>query len=101
MLRSLRSALARFAVRRAAASQREAPRRAELWLRLGCALAPTFAESYPALVRLRRAIGDRWGAGGGAESPAQLLREYRGAGAPVCGLWNMVSREGCALVDRE
>src|SRR5437667_287259 len=62
MLRSLRSALARFAVRRAAACQRDAPKRAELWLRLGCAVAPTFAESHPALVRLRRAIEDRWGA---------------------------------------
>src|SRR5947207_2975399 len=62
MLRSLRSALARFAVRRAAACQREAPKRADLWLRLGCTLSPTFAESHPALVRLRRAIDDRGGA---------------------------------------
>src|SRR5213080_4287624 len=57
MLRSLRSALARFAVRRAAACQRDAPKRAELWLRLGCAVAPTFAESHRALVRLR---GEAW-----------------------------------------
>src|SRR5207249_12311889 len=64
---SLRSALARFAVRRAAASQREAPRRAELWLRLGCALAPTFAVSYPALVRPPRPTGPRWRA---ATAPA-------------------------------
>src|SRR5206468_2908220 len=62
MLRSLRSALARFAMRRAAACQREAPKRADLWLRLGCALTPAFAETYPALVQLRRAIEDRWGA---------------------------------------
>src|SRR5207244_12807141 len=62
MLRSLRSALTRFTVRRAAASQRDAPKRAALWLRLGCSLTPSFAEAYPALVRLRRAIEDRWGA---------------------------------------
>src|SRR6266516_2866467 len=34
MLRSLRSSLARFAVRRAAACQRFAPRRADFWLAL-------------------------------------------------------------------
>src|SRR5213593_1210886 len=62
MFRSLRSALARFAVRRAAACQRHAPKRAVRWLQVGCALTPTFAESYPALVRLRRSIEDRWGA---------------------------------------
>ena len=62
MLRSLRSALTRFTVRRAAACQRDAPRRAGAWLRLGCMLTPTFAEAYPALVRLRRSIEDRWGA---------------------------------------
>src|SRR2546429_1916786 len=73
MLRSLRSALARFAVRRAAACQRDAPKRAELWLRLGCAVAPTFAESHPALVRLRRAIEDRWGAVAAAPEAAQRL----------------------------
>src|SRR5437016_7877467 len=62
MLRSLRSSLARFAVRRAAACQRFAPRRADFWLRLACRLTPGFADSYPALVRLRRATEDRWGA---------------------------------------
>src|SRR2546426_3977583 len=72
MLRSLRSALARFAVRRAAACQRDAPKRAELWLRLGCAVAPTFAESHPALVRLRRAIEDRWGAVRSEEHTSEL-----------------------------
>jgi len=62
MLRLARAALARFAVRRAAACQRHAPRRAALWLRLGCALSPAFAEPFPALVHLRRALEDRWGA---------------------------------------
>ena len=58
MLRSLRSSLARFAVRRAAACQRFAPRRADFWLRLACGFTPVLAEPYPALVRLRRAIED-------------------------------------------
>ena len=62
MLRSWRAALARFAVRRAALCQRHAPRRADRWLRLGCALSPGFAEPFPALVHLRRAMEDRWGA---------------------------------------
>src|SRR2546430_16011171 len=62
MLRSLRSSLVRFAVRRAAACQRFAPRRADSWLRLACSLTPGFADPYPALVRLRRAADDRWGA---------------------------------------
>ncbi len=62
MLRSLRSALARFCIRRAAACQRHAPGRALAWLRLGCSLTPTFAEPYSALVHLSRAREDRWGA---------------------------------------
>src|SRR2546428_8766588 len=94
MLRSLRSALARFAVRRAAACQREAPKRADLWLRLGCALAPTFAESHPALVRLRRAIEDRWGAVAAAQQAAQRFPENPDAwmllGKP--GRWCSASR---------
>jgi len=68
MLRSLRAALARFAVRRAAACQRFAPKRADLWLRLGCGLAPVFAEPHAALVHLRRAVEDRWGALGAARA---------------------------------
>jgi len=62
MFRPLRAALARFTVRRAAACQRHAPRRAALWLRLGCALSPAFADPFTALVHLRRALDDRWGA---------------------------------------
>ena len=62
MLRSVRAALARFAVRRAAASQRHAPQRAARWLRLGCALSPAFADPFPALVHLCRAREDRLGA---------------------------------------
>jgi tetratricopeptide (TPR) repeat protein len=62
MLRPLRSTLARFCVRRAAACQRHAPRRALAWLRLGCSLTPVFGEPHSALVHLSRALEDRWGA---------------------------------------
>jgi tetratricopeptide (TPR) repeat protein len=62
MLRSLRAALARFCVRRAAACQRHAAGRAVVWLRLGCAVTPAFGEPYTALVHLSRAREDRWGA---------------------------------------
>jgi len=62
MLRSLRAAFGRFCARRAAACQRDAPRRALAWLRLGATLAPAFADTYPALVHLSRALEDRWGA---------------------------------------
>ena len=62
MLRSLRAAIGRFCVRRAAAAQREAPKRALAWLRLACRFAPGFADAYPALVHLSRALEDRWGA---------------------------------------
>jgi tetratricopeptide (TPR) repeat protein len=62
MFRSLRTALARFCARRAAASQRDAPRRALAWLRLGCKVAPGFVDAYPAFVHLSRALEDRWAA---------------------------------------
>src|SRR5436305_1902414 len=93
MLRSLRSALARFAVRRAAACQRDAPKRAELWLRLGCAVAPTFAESHPALVRLRRAIEDRWGAVAAAQEAAQRFPANPDAWMLLGEAWQMVFRQ--------
>jgi tetratricopeptide (TPR) repeat protein len=93
MLRSLRSALARFTMRRAAACQRHAPKRAGLWLRLGCALAPAFAEPYPALVRLRRAIEDRWGALAAAQEAAERFPENPDA-------WLLLG-EACQMVFRQ
>src|SRR2546422_11216613 len=98
MLRSLRSALARFAVRRAAACQRDAPKRADLWLRLGCAVAPTFAESHPALVRLRRAIEDRWGAVAAAEEAATRFPADPDVWELLGGGWLMGFRLQGALV---
>jgi len=93
MLRSLRSALTRFTVRRAAACQRDAPRRAAAWLRLGCALTPTFAEAYPALVRLRRSIEDRWGALAAAQEASVRFPENPDA-------W-MLLGEACQMVFRQ
>src|SRR2546430_449246 len=101
MLRSLRSALARFAVRRAAASQREAPKRADLWLRLGCALTPAFADTYPALVQLRRAIEDRWGAVAAAQEAAQRFPENPDAWMVLGEAWQMAFRQQDALVAYE
>jgi tetratricopeptide (TPR) repeat protein len=101
MLRSLRSALARFTVRRAAACQREAPRRAALWLELGCALSPTFGEAYRALVRLRRAIEDRWGALAAAQEAAQRFPANPDAWMLLGEAFQMVFRQQDALVAYE
>src|SRR6266568_135157 len=81
MLRSLRSALARFAVRRAAACQRDAPKRAELWL--------------------RRAIEDRWGAGAAAQEAAQRFPANPDAWMLLGEAWQMVFRQQDALVAYE
>lgn len=97
MLRSLRSALVRFTVRRAAACQREAPKRAALWLELGCALTPTFADSYPALVRLRRAIEDRWGALAAAQEGAERFPANPDAWMLLGEAFQMVFRQQDAL----
>jgi tetratricopeptide (TPR) repeat protein len=101
MLRALRSALARFAVRRAAACQRHAPRRADRWLQLGCALAPGFAEPYPALVRLRRAIEDRWGALAAAQEGVERFPENPEAWLLLGEACQMVFRQHEALVAYE
>ncbi len=98
MLRSLRSALARFTVRRAAACQREAPKRAGMWLQLGCTLSPTFAETYPALVRLRRAIEDRWGALAAAQEAALRFSENPDAWMLLGEAFQMVFRQQDALI---
>src|SRR5437879_6209357 len=92
MLRTLRSALARFAVRRAAACQRFTPKRADFWLRMACRFTPVLAEPYPALLRLRRAGGRRGlapvgDAGAGRAGPAVgRARGAAGRGGEARGL---------------
>lgn len=93
MLRSLRSGLVRFTMRRAAASQRDAPKRADWWLQIGCAITPGFAECYTALVRLRRAIEDRWGALAAAQEAAERFPANPDA-------W-MLLGEACQMVFRQ
>jgi tetratricopeptide (TPR) repeat protein len=97
MVRSLRSALARFAVRRAAACQRLAPKRADFWLRLGCRLTPVLAEPYAALVRLRRAIDDRWGALTAAQGGTERFPDNPDAWMLLGEAYQMVFRQKDAL----
>lgn len=97
MLRNLRSALARFTVRRAAACQRHAPRRAAWWLRLGCHLTPVFADPYPGLVRLRRAIEDRWGALAAAQEATERFPVNPDAWMLLGEAYQMVYRQKEAL----
>jgi tetratricopeptide (TPR) repeat protein len=101
MFRSLRSALVRFTVRRAAACQREAPKRADAWLRVGCALTPSFADPYPALVRLRRAIEDRWGALAAAQEAVERFPANPDAWMLLGEACQMVFRQKDALVAYE
>jgi tetratricopeptide (TPR) repeat protein len=97
MLRSFRAALARFCVRRAAASQRDAPRRALSWLRLGARLSPAFAETYPALVHLSRALDDRLGAVDGAREATVRFPENADAWMLLGEALEMAFRQHDAL----
>src|SRR5213596_3630997 len=97
MFRSLRSSLARFAVRRAAACQRFAPRRADFWLRLACRFTPVLAEPYPALVRLRRATEDRWGAVAAARVGTERFPDNPDAWMLLGEAYQMVFRQKDAL----
>src|SRR5881296_3364389 len=101
MFRSLRSSLARFAVRRAAACQRFAPRRADFWLRLACRFTPVYAEAYPALVRLLRAIEDRWGALAAAQDATDRFSENPDAWMLLGEAYQMVYRQKDALAAYE
>lgn len=97
MPRNLRSALARFCVRRAAACQRHAPKRADAWLRFACSVSPVFTEAYPALVRLRRAIENRWGALAVAQQAAQRFPQNPDAWMLLGDAYRMVFRQHDAL----
>src|SRR6185503_11178522 len=97
MLRSLRASLGRFCARRAAAAQRDAPRRALAWLRLGCKVAPTFSDTYPALVHLSRALDDRWGAVEAAREASVRFPDHADAWMLLGEALQMVFRQDEAL----
>ena len=101
MFRPLRAALARFAVRRAAACQRHAPQRAALWLRIGCIASPAFAEPFAALVHLRRAMDDRWGALAAAQDAADRFPGNPDAWMLLGEAQQMVFRQRDALTAYE
>ena len=97
LLRSLRAAFSRFCVRRAAAAQRTAPRTALAWLKLGCKFAPSFADTYPALVHLSRAIDDRWGAVEAAREASVRFPDHADAWMLLGEALQMVFRQDDAL----
>jgi tetratricopeptide (TPR) repeat protein len=97
MLRSLRAAFSRFCARRAAAAQRTAPRTALAWLRLGCRFAPSFADTYPALVHLSRALDDRWGAVEAARDASIRFPDHADAWMLLGEALQMVFRQDEAL----
>src|SRR6266511_3196660 len=97
MLRSLRAALARFCARRAAACQRDAPHRALAWLRLGCKFAPSFADTFPALVHLSRELDDRWGAVEAARAASVRFPDHADAWMLLGEALQMVFRQDEAL----
>jgi len=97
MLRSLRAALGRFCVRRAAAAQRDAPPAALAWLRLGSKLSPAFGDTYPALVHLSRALEDRWGAVAAAREATRRFPDHADAWMLLGEALQMVFRQEDAL----
>ena len=97
MLRDLRAAFARYCARRAAACQREAPRRAVAWLKLGCRFAPGYADTFPALVHLSRALDDRWGAVDAAREASIRFPDHADAWMLLGEALQMVFRQEEAL----
>ncbi|HEY6091471.1 MAG TPA: hypothetical protein VIV83_05735 [Gemmatimonadales bacterium] len=97
MLRDLRAAFARYCARRAAACQREAPRRAVAWLKLGCRFAPGYADTFPALVHLSRALDDRWGAVDAAREASIRFPDHADAWMLLGEALQMVFRQEDAL----
>jgi tetratricopeptide (TPR) repeat protein len=92
-----RARVARFAVRRAAACQRHAPGRADWWLSVGAAWAPTFGESHTALVHLRRARDDRFGAVEAARAAAGRFPDNPDAWMLLGDACQMAFRQADAL----
>src|SRR5213592_4215659 len=97
MWKRFRAALVRFAVRRAAACQRHAPKRAAVWLRLACSWTPAFGEPYVALVHLSRAMEDRWSALATAQEATERFPENPDAWMLLGEALQMVFRQREAL----
>lgn len=97
MRKSWNAALSRFAVRRAAASQRHKPQRADWWLRIAAATAPAFGEPHTALVHLRRARDDRWGAVEAARDATTRFPDNPDAWMLLGEAFQMVFRQAEAL----
>src|SRR3989441_2383341 len=73
------------------------PQRALAWLRLGCKVAPTFADTYPALVHLSRALEDRWGAVEAAREASVRFPDHADAWMLLGEALQMVFRQDEAL----
>jgi tetratricopeptide (TPR) repeat protein len=89
--------VARFAARRAAAAGFHSPWRAEAWLRLACALSPTFAPCFEQLVQLRRARENRWGAVATAQVATRRFPSVANAWMLLGEAQMMVFRQADAL----
>jgi tetratricopeptide (TPR) repeat protein len=99
MLQTLRQSFADFASRRAAASG--APRAAERWHRLACAVAPTFVPSYNLLVERLRVRDDRWAARALAQRAAERFPGNPDAWMLLGQAWLAVYRHQEALASFE
>ena len=96
-----RAGVVRFAARRAEAARPRSAWRAEVWLRLACALAPSFDPCFEQLVALRRAREDRWGAVAVAQEATQRFPGDADAWMLLGEAHLMVFRQLDALSDFE
>jgi tetratricopeptide (TPR) repeat protein len=99
MLQTLRQSFADFASRRASASG--APRAAERWHRLACAVAPTFVPSYGLLVERLLVRDDRWAARALAQRAAERFPDNPDAWMLLGQAWLGVYRHQEALASFE
>jgi len=96
MPHSLRFSVAAFASRRATAAA-QAPRAAERWHRLACAVAPVLVPSHRLLVELLRAREERWAAQAVAQEAAERFPGDPEAWMLLGDAWQMVYRHEEAL----
>jgi len=67
------------------------------WLKLGARFAPGFADTYPALVHLSRALDDRWGAVEAARTATLRFPDHADAWMLLGEALQMVFRQDEAL----